>query len=465
MARKKTTQRDFYSASELEQGTQEHATLLKQAFDTVIAKKYGSNRPPKPYVTPTGIIPFDALLGGGIVSSAPVMITSTPETGKSTIAFQYAKIFLDTYPNSVVVYCDIEGAGSDIENAQVTVNRIDTFNIDKTRIQYERIVLTVEELFDALYDIVQVKKQFEEKTGSEFRVLFIWDSVKATPPSKQFQTDDPNKIIGVKARLLSHLLDKYMPDIKFSRLNFLLIDQVRANLKIEGPYVATEKTVGQFKDFRAATQVQNLNHLTSQWIYLSKKEEISSKDNYIDVDGWKIDCFLDKNKLAPSKIIIKLIFDKIYGINKFWTEFEFLARPCPSEEKMILKAKRDLIYPLCMKQSGSYYYLEVIDPRTGEVLYTSDKCYMKEMLDYYNSDETFRQWFEYAVKISSYMRITKGLFKIPEEERHEHIDQEEEYEESELKTEEINDENGEVQQTETEAVEQNDVPVYESVFD
>jgi RecA/RadA recombinase len=463
MARKKTSENQFRDSSTLQQGTQEHANLLKQAFNEIITQKYGSNRPPKPYVTPTGIASFDALLGGGIVSSAPVMISSTPETGKSTIAFQFSKIFLDTYPNSVVVYCDIEGAGSDIENAQVTVNRIDAFGIDKSRIQYERIVLTVEELFDALYDILQVKKKFEEQTNTEFKVLFVWDSVKATPPSKLNSTDDPNKIIGVKARLLSHLLDKYMPDIKFSRLNFLLIDQIRAKLKIEGPYVATEKTVGQFKDFRAATQVQNLNHLTAQWIYLSKKEEVSSKDNYTDVDGWKINCFLDKNKLAPSKIIIKLVFDKIYGVNKFWTEFEFLANPCPSEEKLILKAKRSLIYPLSIKRSGAYYYLEVIDPSTGEILYVSDKCYMKEMLDYYNSNEEFRQWFDYSAKVSSYMRITKGLFKIPEQERQKNIDGMKH--ESELNVEIKEQGNNESEITVTEEIEQtSDTPVYESVF-
>ena len=54
---------------------------LGQAFDAIITRDYGFARAPKPYVTPFGIQHLDALLGGGIISSAPVVLSSTPETG------------------------------------------------------------------------------------------------------------------------------------------------------------------------------------------------------------------------------------------------------------------------------------------------------------------------------------------------------------------------------------------------
>lgn len=62
-------------------GSIDQANILGQAFEKVITKKFGSKRSPEPLIFSTGIKHLDALLGGGIVSSGPVMITSTPETG------------------------------------------------------------------------------------------------------------------------------------------------------------------------------------------------------------------------------------------------------------------------------------------------------------------------------------------------------------------------------------------------
>jgi len=54
---------------------------LGQAFDKIITKDFIHLKAPCPYVTPFGIRHLDALLGGGIVSSGLVMLSSTPETG------------------------------------------------------------------------------------------------------------------------------------------------------------------------------------------------------------------------------------------------------------------------------------------------------------------------------------------------------------------------------------------------
>jgi len=118
------------------------AEKLGEAFEKIITRDYGYARAPKPYITPFGIQHLDALLGGGIVSSAPVVLSSTPETGKSTFAFQFSKVFQTLYPNSIIVYLDIEGAG----NSSATNNafsRISIFGIDEKRFRYEPIVIDV----------------------------------------------------------------------------------------------------------------------------------------------------------------------------------------------------------------------------------------------------------------------------------------------------------------------------------
>jgi len=59
----------------------EDAEKLSTAFNAVLTQKYGAIIPPIPYSTPFKIRHFDALLGGGISSSLPVCISSTPESG------------------------------------------------------------------------------------------------------------------------------------------------------------------------------------------------------------------------------------------------------------------------------------------------------------------------------------------------------------------------------------------------
>ena len=57
------------------------ASKLCEAFDGFVQKNYGEYRVPPPIVTKFDVAPIDALLGGGIVSSGPVILSSTPETG------------------------------------------------------------------------------------------------------------------------------------------------------------------------------------------------------------------------------------------------------------------------------------------------------------------------------------------------------------------------------------------------
>ena len=59
----------------------ELASKLCTVMDTFIQKEYGQFRVPPPIVTKFGVEHIDALLGGGIVSSGPVILSSTPETG------------------------------------------------------------------------------------------------------------------------------------------------------------------------------------------------------------------------------------------------------------------------------------------------------------------------------------------------------------------------------------------------
>ena len=414
MARKKVSSEVTATTTYNETASLELSEALGDAFGQVIKRDFGQYTAPSPIVTPTGIIPLDCLLGGGLVSSKPIMISSTPETGKSTFCFQFSKIFQKQHENGVVIYLDIEGAGNIKQGeALTTINRIETFGLDNKSFQYQPVILTVGGVFDLVEKVAAIKDAFEEKLKKEFYVCIIWDSLSATRSAKTDIVEDVNSQIGFKARELTFKLEKFSPTISFKKITFIVVDQVRANLKIalDGPYKAAEKSVGNFNDFRAATSINSLNHLTGQWMYFSKKKTITVADG-MGIDGWEVNISTEKNKYAPSQYTITCIFDKINGFNKFWSEYKFLSEMCPSENKIYKKSVKKLTYPLAIRQSTTQVFLRVVDENAHDSIdYESKKMYRKDMKNFYDTDEQFKQWFDYAVEVSAKHRIVGGLFK------------------------------------------------------
>lgn len=436
MARTKTTS-DINCGNNFEKADSELTRALGNALDQFVKQQYGAYIAPPPIKTPFGIEPLDTLLGGGFFSNSAIRISSTPETGKSTLAFQFSKCFQNTHQNGIIAYIDIEGAGNSCDEQQYRLSRIDTFGLDTNTFRYMPMILDLEGVFGIIQQFCEIKKQAEQAQQKEFYICIVWDSIAATPSTKTAEAISHDAIIGFKARQLSFLLDKYSPMLAFNKVTFIVIDQVRANLKIEGPYAQKEKTVGSFKDYKSATSIASFDHKTSQWLFLSKKKDITLADG-LGIDGWEMIISTEKNKHAPSQIAIKAIFDKAKGLDKFWTEFTFLSELIPTEEK-IYKNKKPPFPPL-MKQSGAWYYLSIFNPETGEEVYTSDKFYKKDAKDKYEKDADFKQYFDGAVQLSVHYRLIQGLFRYNPKEIHAaHNDEPEEqvlYEETEQQEEE-----------------------------
>jgi hypothetical protein len=81
VARKKVSVDNTNNALQEELASTALSEKLGEAIGSIIKRDFGQYVAPSPIVTPTNIVPLDYLLGGGIVSSKPVLISSTPETG------------------------------------------------------------------------------------------------------------------------------------------------------------------------------------------------------------------------------------------------------------------------------------------------------------------------------------------------------------------------------------------------
>ena len=68
-------------------------------------------------------------------------------------------------------------------------------------------------------------------------------------------------------------------------------------------------------------------------------------------------------------------------------------------------------YPLLITGTPTKRILEVVNPDDFSIMYKAE-FKEKNFIEKYNTDETFKQWFDYAVDISVFKRIKEGLFKI-----------------------------------------------------
>jgi len=190
-------------------------------------------------------------------------------------------------------------------------------------------------------------------------------------------------------------------------VTFLCIDQVRRNLKIDGRFTKSEKSVGEFGDFKSATSITQLQHNIRQWLFFSKGQELKPSEKYM-IDGWLIDCFIEKNKLAPSRYWVTLVFDKKHCLDKVLTEFHFLSNPTITEAKLFDKSD----IPLFAENAGGRYKIRVYNPETNAAIGETNTFYLKNLKDLYNNDSQFKAAFDYAVKLSVDYRIRYRLFSL-----------------------------------------------------
>jgi len=233
----------------------------------------------------------------------------------------------------------------------------------------------------------------------------------ATPSSKDASAEDPNEVIGFKAREMTFNLSKIKSDISMERVTFILIDQVRANMKIESRFQAAtnEKGVGDFGNYKSATAVSALQHNLRQWVWISKGTKLKPADP-LGVDGWIMHVYTEKNKLAPSQFYIPLVFDKKWGVVPFYSEYHFLKEKTKTELRYWPNPKK-LVYPFSIVTSANSKKLVVVDPITDNILYDSGKVMERKIMDRYRTDAEFHHWFDRAVEISIEQRIKAALFR------------------------------------------------------
>ena len=222
--------------------------------------------------------------------------------------------------------------------------------------------LTVEKVFK----LIEALCVFKENENIKDPSFIVWDSIANTLSEKEMIADDPNSVIGYRSRLFSILIPKYVQKCSSHNITIIAINQLRDKIQI-GPYGAPAdlKFLSHDKVMPGGNVLQfNIFHL------LEMKSKSIIKEEQYGFSGVSCEIKAVKNKLFPPNIPVVIAGNFVTGFDNFCTNYMFLA-----SNKFL--------------QTGAWNYLKS---------YPTKKFRTKDARSIYESDLSFKQAFDEAVK-------------------------------------------------------------------
>ena len=265
----------------------------------------------------TGVDLIDAILGGGFVVGSMGIIVGQPGSGKSMLAMQVLAQGQRQYGGKLL------GAFLDSEEA-TTQLRLSNLGVRYPKIRpYSDI--TVEKVFKFLEGMCVFKSQ---KEILDTPSVVVWDSIANTLSQKERETDDPNSVIGYKARLLSILIPKYVAKCAQHNICFLTVNQLRDVINM-GMF-APAKDLKFMTSNKDMTGGNILKYNAFQLVEMKVKSAISATgaekaENY-GFEGIIVNVKCVKNKLFPPNVEVPIVGSFTSGFSNFWTNYNFLKQ-------------------------------------------------------------------------------------------------------------------------------------------
>jgi len=309
----------------------------------------------------TGIDLVDAILGGGFAVGAMSIIVGQPGSGKTMLAIK-------TLGQGQLQYeANMLGAFLDSEEATTTLR------LANLGVRYPKIKpytdITVEKVFKFIEGLSTFKI---EKKIVDIPSIVIWDSIANTLSLKERETDDPNTVIGYKARLLSILIPKYVAKCAQNNICFLAVNQLRDVINI-GQFAPPKdlKFMSATKDMPGGNILKfNAFQLVEMKVKSAIAPGATNDSAKYGFEGviCKLKCV--KNKLFPPNIEIEVVGSFTSGFSNFWTNYNFLK-----ETKRL--------------NSGAWNFLVSLPEK---------KFRTKDAPELYKTDAEFKQAYDDAVK-------------------------------------------------------------------
>jgi len=265
----------------------------------------------------TGIDLVDAILGGGFAVGALNIIVGQPGSGKTMLATQTLGQGQRQYGGKLI------GGFLDSEEATTTL-RLSNLGVRFPKLK-PYVDITVEKVFKFIEGLCVFK---EQKKILPTPSVVVWDSIANTLSQKERETDDPNSVIGYKARLLSILVPKYVAKCAQHNICLLAVNQLRDVLAI-GQFAPPKdlKFMSATKDMPGGNVLKfNAFQLVEMKIKTAISEKGSEKSDNYGFEGVIVTMKCVKNKLFPPNVEIPVVGSFTTGFSNFWTNYNFLKQ-------------------------------------------------------------------------------------------------------------------------------------------
>ena len=298
---------------------------------------------------PTGSKWLDLIISPGQEAGIPVgKITELAGLSGSGKSFMAAQIAANAQKKGMfVVYFDAESA-------------IDPVFLEKAGCSKDQLLYyqatSVENVLNTM--------EYVMNEYGEARVLFIWDSVAATPSEKDLEGDfNPQSSMAVKPRIFSKAFPKLTIPLANTESTLILINQLKTNISMRPVEMLVEPYM--------APGGKAIEYFSSLRIWLTKRK---SKASFaIDEDGVRVGshvrCFLKKSRFGSEgrDCEFKIMWGNEIGIQdeESWLE--------------ILKRSKSPKFSV----SGAWY---TITPTEGKALKFQSKQWTTKL-----KDENFRK--------------------------------------------------------------------------
>ena len=302
----------------------------------------------------TGVDLIDHLSGGGFNLGGFTMIVGMPGSFKSTLLAQIIGYNQKIYgKNMLCVYFDTEAA--------MTTKRLMQLGAGNPPIKpYDDV--TIEKVFKTIEAMCAYK---QVKNIVDVPSLVCWDSIANTTTDSERDTDNINSTMGLKQKLLSQLLPRYLSKLKKYNISLIGINQLRDRLNV-GMYAPAPDLMhtANFEIPGGKAVKFNASHL----LKLQNRGELDVSK--YEFSGVKVEIEFLKNKSFTPFIKAPIIIDFKKGVSNFWTNYTLLA------DNSRLK-------------TGAWNYLVELPDR---------KFRTKDAINLYNTDGRFKEIFDMNVR-------------------------------------------------------------------
>jgi len=263
------------------------------------------------FLLPTGIDLLDAVAGGGFAAGALTLIAGNPGTFKSALIAQTIATNQKKYRGATQnIYLDSEEA--------MTSQRLKDLGVQGHLPPIPSV--TVESVFKAIEALAMFKDKHDKVDTPS---ILCWDSIANTITDKEKAASemDPSKYIGLKARIISQLLPKYITKLREYNIGFLVVNQLRE--KIDMGFFPTANDLRWLGD-KTMPGGQALKYNAFHLLFLKIKTDL--KQEQWGFRGVMLEAKFAKNKLFQPNIPVELIVDFSTGVSNFWTNFHMLVK-------------------------------------------------------------------------------------------------------------------------------------------